>query len=183
MTGCCPLRIIPILAHSSNRNFMIISLIVAADEQNGIGKNNQLLCHLPADLKYFRLTTTGHHIVMGRKTYESVGRPLPNRTNIVITRNADLKIEGCVIKTSLEEAIAYAKANNETELMITGGGVIFDQALPIANRIYLTRIHHTFDADTFFPTIGPEWKLAKNERHEADEKNGYPFSFQVFEKA
>jgi len=161
---------------------MIISLIVAADEHNGIGKNNQLLCHLPADLKYFRLTTTGHHIVMGRKTYESVGRPLPNRTNIVITRNPDLKIEGCIVKTSLQDAINYAKANGETELMITGGGVIFTEALPITNRIYLTRIHHTFDADTFFPELGEEWKLVKNERHEADEKNPYPFSFQVFEK-
>lgn len=161
---------------------MIISLIVAADEQNGIGKHNQLLCHLPADLKYFRLTTTGHHIVMGRKTYESVGRPLPNRTNIVVSRNADLAIEGCVVKTSLDEAIAFARSNNETELFITGGGIIFEQALPVTNRIYLTRIHHTFDADTFFPALDHQWKSVKNEYHEADEKNAYPFSFQVFEK-
>jgi dihydrofolate reductase len=161
---------------------MIISLIVAADEQNGMGKNNQLLCHLPADLKFFRLTTTGHHIVMGRKTYESVGRPLPNRTNIVISRDENLKIEGCIVKPSLEAAVDYARSNNETELMITGGGIIFEQSMSIANRIYLTLIHHVFDADVFFPAMGLEWKMMKNERHEADEKHPYAFSFQTFEK-
>ncbi|MES2560024.1 MAG: dihydrofolate reductase [Bacteroidota bacterium] len=161
---------------------MIISLIVAADENNAIGNQNQLLCHLPADLKYFRLTTTGHHIIMGRKTYESVGRPLPNRVNIVISRTPELEIEGCVVKSSLESAIEFARAAGETELFITGGGVIFEQSMPITNRIYLTRIHHSFEADTFFPDMGEEWKLTQDEMHEADEKNAYPFSFQVYEK-
>ncbi len=161
---------------------MIISLIVAADENNAIGNQNQLLCHLPKDLKYFKATTTGHHIVMGRKTYESVGRPLPNRVNIVISRNTELKIAGCVVLPSLEAAISFAREAGETELFITGGGIIFEQSLTLVNKVYLTRIHHQFEADTFFPALGSEWKLTKNERHEADEKNAYPFSFQVFER-
>jgi len=161
---------------------MIISLIVAADENNAIGNQNQLLCHLPADLKYFRLTTTGHHIVMGRKTYESVGRPLPNRVNIVISRTADLQIDGCVVQPTLEAAIAFAKAAGESELFITGGGTIYEQSLKIANRVYLTRIHNSFAADTFFPDLGEEWNLKQDEMHEADEKNAFAYSFQVYEK-
>jgi dihydrofolate reductase len=161
---------------------MIISLIVAADEKNGIGKNNQLLCHLSSDLKYFKQTTTGHHIVMGRKTYESVGKPLPNRTNIVITRS-QTTIEGCVVVNSLEAAIAYAKSNNEHELFITGGGVIFNLSLHAAHRIYLTRIHHTFDADVFLPELDLEdWEEVKNEKHSADEKNEYDYSFIVYQR-
>ncbi|MBP6302996.1 MAG: dihydrofolate reductase [Bacteroidia bacterium] len=162
---------------------MIISLIVAADEHNGIGKNNQLLCHLPADLKYFKQTTTGHHIVMGRKTYDSVGRPLPNRVNIVITRNSLLSIPGCVVVADLQQAISYAAENGETELFITGGGTIYEQAMGIANRIYLTRIHHNFEADTFFPAIEPTmWKELSSEFNEQDEKNKYDYTFQVLEK-
>jgi dihydrofolate reductase len=161
---------------------MIISLIVAADEQNGIGKNNQLLCHLPSDLKYFRQTTTGHHIVMGRKTFESVGRPLPNRTNIVITRSVSA-LEGCVIKPDLETAIAYAKEHDEKELFITGGGTVYDITMELADRIYLTRIHHTFDADTFFPRInGQDWEELKNEFHRADGKDAYDFSFVIYQR-
>jgi dihydrofolate reductase len=150
--------------------------------QNAIGNRNQLLCHLPADLKYFKAVTTGHHIVMGRKTFESIGKPLPNRPNIVISTNPDLKIEGCIVVNSLDEAVSLAKAAGETELMITGGGVIFNQSMAIADRIYLTRIFHTFEADTWFPEMGPEWVLTKDDKHEADEKNAYPFSFQVYEK-
>jgi dihydrofolate reductase len=161
---------------------MIISLIVAADENNGIGNHNQLLCHLPADLKYFKQTTLGQAIVMGRKTYDSIGRPLPKRTNIVISRNTTLTIEGCVVVNSLEAAIAYAKQQGEQELFITGGGHIFEQSLSLANRIYLTRIHHAFEADTFFPAFGQEWKMVKNEKYETDEQHAYPFSFMVFEK-
>ncbi|MES2780281.1 MAG: dihydrofolate reductase [Bacteroidota bacterium] len=161
---------------------MIISLIVVADENNAIGNQNQLLCHLPADLKYFKSLTTGHHIVMGRKTYESIGRPLPNRVNIVISRNVNLQIEGCVVKPTLEAAIEFAKASGETELFITGGGIIFEQSMSMANRIYLTRIFNSFTADTFFPDMGEEWKLKQDEVHEADEKNPYAYSFQVYEK-
>jgi dihydrofolate reductase len=161
---------------------MIISLIVVVDEKNGIGKNNQLLCHLPADLKYFKQTTTAHHIVLGRKTYESVGKPLPNRTNIVITRSSK-NIEGCIIKESIEDAIAFAKANNENELFITGGGTVYDLTLQLADRIYITQVHHTFDADTFFPHFDKQdWLEIKNEFHKADEKNQFDFSFIVYQR-
>jgi dihydrofolate reductase len=162
---------------------MIISIIVAADQNNGIGKGNQLLCHLPADLKYFKQTTSGHHIVMGRNTYESIGRPLPNRVNVVVTRNKELEIAGCVIKHSLQEAIDFAKAAGETELFITGGGTIYKEGMNLANRIYITRIAHSFDADTFFPELDTHiWKLEKEEKHPADEKNAYAFSFQVWSR-
>ena len=162
---------------------MIISLIVAADEKNAIGNENQLLCYLPADLKYFKATTTGHHIIMGRKTYESVGRPLPNRTNIVISSNVDLKLEGCIVQASLEEGIAIAKKNEETELFITGGGNVYKQSLAIADRVYLTRIHHQFKADTYFPELTEsEWKLTSSLEMKKDEKNLFDFSFLIFER-
>lgn len=158
-------------------------MLVAADEANGIGLNNELLCHLPADLRYFKQITTGHCIAMGRKTFESIGKPLPNRTNIVITRNKDLVIEGCVMVNSIKEAIAVAEAKNETELVMIGGGVIFEEALTLTDKVYLTRIHYTFKADTFFPVLDENvFKQTKNEYHEADEKNAYPFSFQVYER-
>lgn len=162
---------------------MIISLIVIADENNGIGKNNQLLCHLPADLKYFKQTTMGHTIVMGRKTYESIGKPLPGRTNIVISRQTDLAIEGCLVLPHLEDAINYAKARGETELYITGGGTIYELTLPLADKVYLTRLHHQFDVDTFFPALhGNDWSCVKDERHSQDEKNKYDYSFQVYQR-
>ncbi len=162
---------------------MIISLVVAADLQNGIGVNNQLLCYLPADLKYFRQTTTGHCIVMGRKTYESIGKPLPNRTNIIVTRNAGLSIDGCVVVTSLDDAIEYAKQQNETELMITGGGSIYVDTIKYCDKIYLTRIAHVFNADTFFPEISlDQFKLTKAENHQPDEKNMHPYTFEVWER-
>jgi dihydrofolate reductase len=162
---------------------MIISLIVIADENNGIGKNNQLLCHLPADLKYFKQTTMGHTIVMGRKTYESIGKPLPGRTNIVISRQTDLAIEGCLVLPHLEDAIEHARYSGETELFITGGGTIYELTLPLANKVYLTRIHHRFEADTFFPLLtADDWQFVKDEKHNTDDKNKYDYSFQVFER-
>ncbi len=165
------------------KQVMIISIIVAADEQNGIGINNNLLCHLPADLKYFKQVTSGHCIVMGRKTYESIGKPLPNRTNIVVTRNHNLNIDGCVVVTSLQEAVNYAKNNNETELMITGGGTIYADAINWCNKVYLTRIHHTFNADTFFPEVSKHgFKLTSSAKHAADEKHAYSYTFEVWEK-
>lgn len=162
---------------------MIISLIVVADEMNGIGKDNALLCHLPADLRYFKQITTGHHIVMGRKTFESVGKPLPNRINVVISGNKDLKCEGCVVVESLQEAIQLAQNSGEVELFITGGGSIYRQAIPLANSIYLTRMHTKFDADTFFPQLdNAEWQLSKSEFHEKDEKNPVDYSFEVYQR-
>jgi dihydrofolate reductase len=161
---------------------MKISMIVAADEQNGIGVNNELLCHLPADLKYFKHLTTGHAILMGRKTYESIGKPLPNRTNIVISRNTNA-IECCHVFSSIEAGIAYAKSLNETELFIIGGDSIYKQSLPLTNTIYLTRIHHVFNADAFFPQLDEtNWQLTNEAKHLADEKNKFDYRFMVFER-
>lgn len=162
---------------------MIVSLIVAADEDNGIGKNNELLCHLPNDLKYFKQKTSGHHIVMGRKTYESIGRPLPNRVNLVVSRDSSYKAEGCITVNSLIDSIDYARMHNETELFITGGGSIYTQALTTANRVYLTRIHAHLNADTFFPHMDEkDWRCVSSESHQTDDKHAHRFTFQVFER-
>lgn len=159
---------------------MLISLIVATDLNNGIGKSNALLCHLPADLKYFRQTTTGHHIIMGRKTYESIGRPLPNRTNIIISSNRDLLIPGCVVVHSLQAALDFAKTQGETEVFVTGGGTVYIEALAMADKIYLTRIQHQFEADTFFPQLDSSWKLKHVEQHDSDEKNAFAYTFETY---
>jgi dihydrofolate reductase len=160
---------------------MKISMIVAADEQKGIGLNNELLCHLPADLKYFKSLTTGHAILMGRKTFDSIGKPLPNRTNIIISRNIST-IEGCHVFNSIEAGIEFAKNLNETELFIIGGDSIYKQSLSFTSAVYLTRIQNTFNADAFFPSLENDWQLTNEEKHLADEKNKFDFSFQVFEK-
>lgn len=160
-----------------------ISIIVAADENNAIGKNGDLLCHLPNDLKYFKKTTEGHAVVMGRKTFESLPKgALPNRRNIVVTHNKDLQFENCEMASSLTDAIALA--GNEDEIFIIGGGSVYEQALPLADKLYVTRIHHEFEGvDTYFPGIKPsDWKVISNEEHPADEKNKYAHTFIVFEK-
>ncbi len=164
------------------RKIMIVSIIVAAAENNAIGKNNQLLCHLPKDLKYFKSITKGHAILMGRKTYESIGRPLPERRNMVLSRG-DFKADGTETFSNLGEALSAAAASGETELFIIGGDTIYQQALALTNRIYLTRIHHQFEADAWFPALDEkEWNLIHTEFHEADEKNAYDFTFQTFER-
>jgi dihydrofolate reductase len=155
---------------------------VAADENNGIGKNNQLLCHLPADLKYFKNLTTHHAILMGRKTFDSIGKPLPNRTNIIVSRS-DLNIEGTYCFNSIDEGISFAKSQNETELFIIGGDSIYKQSMDVLNTVYLTRIHHSFEADAFFPALQEDyWQLNQNEFHAADEKNKFEFSFQTYNR-
>ncbi|MBU0697127.1 MAG: dihydrofolate reductase [Bacteroidetes bacterium] len=160
---------------------MTISIIVATDEENGIGKNNQLMWHLPKDLKFFKSTTSGHPVIMGRKTYDSVGKPLPNRRNIIITRQKDLKIEGVEVFNELENAIKACV--DEEEVFIVGGGEIYKQALPFTDKIYLTKVHHTFNADAFFPELNySEWKLISKEEHEPDEKHAYCFSFITFSR-
>jgi dihydrofolate reductase len=162
---------------------MIISFIVAADEQNGMGKDNHLPWHLPADFKMFKETTKGHHILMGRKTYESLKGALPQRTNIVISSQPDFKAEGAVIKHSIEEGVKLAFENGETELFIIGGAKVFAQAFPQVARLYLTRVHAIFDADTFMPEFDKaEWKTVKSEFHAPDEKNKWPFTFLVMER-
>ncbi|MCX2574752.1 dihydrofolate reductase [Pedobacter sandarakinus] len=159
-----------------------LSIAVAVGENFAIGKNNQLLWHMPADLKFFKKTTTGHTVVMGRKTFDSVGRPLPNRRNIVITRAASLKIEGAEVVNSLDEALEITK-NEEKPVFIVGGAEIYRQALPLVNTLYLTTIHHTFDADTFFPEIDrTEWQVMSVEHHKADEKNIYDYTFELLER-
>ncbi len=162
---------------------MLLSLIVVADQNNAIGLGNQLLCHLPADLKYFKALTTGHCILMGRKTYESLGRPLPNRTNIIVTRNTAFAAEGCIVVNTVEAGINETDTLNETKLFVIGGAEIFKQTIALANRIYLTRIQHKFaEADTYFPAMDSTWKLITSEPHQSDEKNPYDYTFEVWER-
>ncbi len=154
----------------------IISIVVATGENNEIGKNNELLWHLPADLKHFKNTTTGGTVIMGRKTYESIGKALPNRKNIVITSQPNL--EGESIETALNIQIALDKCKTEKEIFIIGGGSIYRQVLAQTDKIYLTIVHHKFDADVFFPFINTnEWIEKSRNFNQADEKNKYDFSF------
>lgn len=162
---------------------MRISIIVAASENNVIGINNMLPWRLPTDLKYFKSTTLGKPIVMGRKTFESLGKPLPGRPNIVITRQKEFQPEGAYVVGSVEEGIEKAKLFGGDELFITGGSQIFEQAWPLVERIYLTRVYAVVHGDAFFPQLdGAEFELVTDERHEADEKNQYSFAFQVWER-
>jgi dihydrofolate reductase len=157
----------------------MINIIAAISENNVIGKDNQLLWNLPRDMQHFRKLTTGHPIIMGRKTYESIGRPLPNRTNIVVSRNPDFVApEGCIAATSLLNAIGKAK-EIDSEIFIIGGGEIYKHALyqGMVDKIYLTIIHHIFDGDTEMPHIPAEWESIKTEYCPADEKNQYGMTF------
>lgn len=161
----------------------MISLVVAASENNAIGKNNQLLWHLPNDLKFFKNTTWGMVVIMGRKTFESVNKPLPGRINIVITRQADWKADGTIVATDLTDAIAKAKETNCKEIFIIGGGEIYRQSMEIANKIYLTRVHTMLDGDTFFPEIDNSvWQLDRDEKFSPDEKHAFAYSFQTWKK-
>jgi len=170
----------------------MISIVVAVANNNVIGKANQLIWKLPADLKHFRKITEGHTVVMGRKTFESIGRPLPNRRNIVITRQADFAPAGVDVVHSLDEALQLAGAGptsakasaGAAEIFVIGGGEIFRQALPLARRIYFTRIDHEFDGDAFFPELDPkEWKEVSREEGIMDEKNIYPHAFLIYERS
>lgn len=161
----------------------LLSIIVAVDEQKAIGKGNNLLCHLPNDLKYFKSVTSGHTVIMGRKTFESLPNgALPNRRNIVITRNKDLQFRDAEMCNSIEEAIALCK--DEDEAFIIGGGSIYKEAVKFADKLYITFIHHSFEgADTFFPEINPGiWKEVWRESHQADEKHRFAYSFVRYEK-
>ncbi len=161
---------------------MTISLIVATDEKNGIGKNNQLPWHLPADLKHFKTLTTGHPIIMGRKTFDSIGKALPNRKNIVISRQSNYTAEGATVVSSLWDA--FELCDDENEAFVIGGAQIFEQSLPLADILYLTIIHHQFDADTFFPEIDQAyWIEAESITHEPDEKNLYSYTFIKYIRA
>lgn len=165
---------------------MIISIVVAVSENNAIGANGDLLWRLPNDMSHFKTVTLGHHVVMGRKTYESIPpkfRPLPGRKNIVISRHKNFDSEGCVSVSGLQEAVTLAREAGETELMIIGGGEIYREAFALADKIYLTKVHHTFEnADTFFPAINNEWEIVKNESHRADEKHRFSYDFLELER-
>jgi dihydrofolate reductase len=159
---------------------MILSLVVAAAENNAIGKNNQLLWTLPNDMRFFKNITWGLPVIMGRKTFEALGKPLPGRTNIVITRQEGWKADNVIRTGSLDEAVEQTRILNFKEAAIIGGGEIYKQGIGIANVIYITRVNAAFeDADAFFPVINEaEWELVSNEDFEKDEKHQYPYSFQ-----
>ncbi|MEJ5048236.1 dihydrofolate reductase [Chryseobacterium culicis] len=158
------------------------TIVVAMGEKNEIGFENQLLWHLPKDLKHFKDITSGHPIIMGRKTYESIGKPLPNRTNIVVSRKKDWFEEGILIVGSIKEALKFAKKIDE-EVFVIGGGNIYEQTMDIVDRLEVTLVKADLQADTFFPKIDPKiWKKTNEICHEKDEKNGYDFCFQTFEK-
>lgn len=166
---------------------MITSIIVAASTNNVIGKDNDLIWHLPVDMNFFKTKTAGHHVIMGRKNFESIPhkfRPLPNRTNIIVTRNKNYSADNCLVTNSLREAINIAKKNNEEEAFVIGGGEIYKLALEedLVDRIYLTRIHHEFDGDTFFPYIDEKWIETHRSEYKKDEKHKYDFTFLTYEK-
>jgi dihydrofolate reductase len=157
----------------------MISFVVAMDENRAIGKDNDLPWYLPNDLKHFKKTTMGKPIVMGRKTYESIGKPLPGRENIVVTRDQSYEAEGTTIVHSVDEVLQI----NAEEICVIGGSEIFKQFLPVADRLYITEIHHTFEADTYFPELNDnEWKEVSRTEGIVDEKNKYPHEFVVYEK-
>lgn len=161
----------------------MLSIIVAIAENYAIGKQGDLLCHLPEDLKHFKQITTSHPVLMGERTYLSLPkRPLPNRTNIVLTDNPTHTFEGCQMVYSLEEALTMAKS--EEEVFVIGGGMVYRQMMPFADKLYITHIHHTWeDADTFFPEIlSAEWRQTLGETHSHDDKNPYDYTFAEYER-
>ena len=159
---------------------MKVSIIAAISENHAIGKDNKLLCHLPNDLKHFKEITSGHTVVMGRKTYDSVGKPLPNRRNIIITRQ-NITVNGCEVVNSIEAALGLCK--NEAEVFIVGGAEIYKQSMKLTDRIYLTIVHKEFKGDSYFPEINKaDWKEVSHEDHQPDEKHNLAYSFITLEK-
>ncbi|EJG00789.1 dihydrofolate reductase [Flavobacterium sp. F52] len=157
----------------------MIIMIAAAAENNALGKNNELVWHLPNDFKRFKSLTTGHHIIMGRKTFESFPKPLPDRVHIVISRQENYKPEGCIVVDSIEKAIALCPENDDS--YVIGGGEIYNLALPFTDIIELTKVHHSFDADAFFPKINKsEWVLVESEENYKDEKHLYNYTYETY---
>ena len=162
---------------------MTISAIVAVAKNNVIGKDNQIPWYLPADLAYFKRTTIGHHILMGRNSFRSIGRPLPKRTNVVITRDAYFSAEGVWVAHSIEEALGMAFDNGETEAFIIGGGAIYRDSMDLWDKLYLTEVDTEPEGDVFFPEIEPsDWREIWREEHPADAKNEFGFTFRVLER-
>ncbi|MEY3855490.1 MAG: Dihydrofolate reductase [Bacteroidota bacterium] len=161
----------------------MIKILVACDENRVIGKDNQLIWHLPADLKRFKSLTTGHVILMGRKTYESIGKPLPNRTTIVITRQVDFQAEGTITAHSVEEAILKAKSLTREDIFIVGGAEIYSLSLALADQLLVTQLHDIFEGDAFFPEISADtWEIVDRERGVTDEKNPFQYSYITYQK-
>jgi len=162
---------------------VIISLIVAMDEKRGIGKDGKLPWRLSSDLKRFRELTMGHHMIVGRKTFESIGKPLPGRQTIVVTHNAGFKADGCLVAGSVQAALALAQERGEPEVFVIGGAEIYAQVIDVADRVYLTQVHAEVDADTFFPELKPDtWTEIQSTFQAADERNQYSFSFKQLER-
>ena len=157
----------------------MVIMIAAVAENNALGKNNDLLWHLPNDFKRFKEITSGHHIIMGRKTFESFPKPLPNRTHVIITRQNDFEYEGCVVVQNIEKALSVCPINEN--LYIIGGGEIYQQSISFADQLDITRVHHSFDADVYFPEIDPEiWELTSETFHPKDERHLFDSTFQTF---
>ncbi len=162
---------------------MIVSAIVAIAENNVMGKDNDIPWYLPADLKYFKKTTLGHHIIMGRKTYQSIGNPLPKRTNIIITRNPFFIASGCISTNSIEQALSVALENGEEEAFIIGGAEIYKLSIPYLDKLYITKVDLNIKGDTFFPEIDfSNWNLISEEPHEKNGKNEFDYTFKVYHK-
>lgn len=161
---------------------MKISIIVARDKNNIIGGDNKLLWRLPADLKMFKEKTMGHHIIMGRKTFESIGKPLPGRITVIISRNKNYTVDGCVVVNSVEDALTFSRESGETEALITGGGEIYNQGLKYVDTIYITEIDAIFNGDTKFDPDLSDWFKIKRESFLSDEKNEFNYHFDVYNR-
>ena len=161
----------------------MITIIAAASENNALGKDNDLVWHLPDDFKRFKELTSGNYILMGRKTYESFPKPLPNRKHLIITRQDNYQVtENCFVFDSIQSCFDEVLEFSDKDIWIIGGGEIYKQSMGIADRIELTRVHAEFEADTFFPEIGEEWELVKEEYHPADEKHKYDFTYLTYDR-
>jgi dihydrofolate reductase len=157
----------------------MITVIAAVAENNALGKENQLLWHLPDDFKRFKTLTSGHYIIMGRKTFESFPKPLPNRTHVIVSRQSNYQPEGCIVVNSLEKAIEACPKTEE--IFVIGGGEIYRQSIKVADKLDLTKVHHSFEADTYFPEIDfTQWQLVFEEFHPKDDRHDFSFTFQTY---
>ena len=162
---------------------MIKSIIAAKSDNNVIGKDNDLVWHMPADLKFFKNRTQGHWVIMGRKTFEAMNGPLPNRTHIIITRQSDYQVKGSYVTNNVDDAFRIAEQQGLEEVFILGGAEIYAQTMNKADRMFITEIKSTFEGDTFFPEIDTRyWKEVSRDKHEADEKNPHPYAFVEYRK-
>lgn len=162
----------------------VLSAIAAMAENRVIGLDNRMPWHMPADLKHFKTVTSGHPVLMGRKTFESIGKPLPNRANIILTRDKQFSAQDCIVVSHPDAALSMAQELDQEEVFVIGGAEIYRALLPRVDRIYLTIIHHQFAGDAYFPELNPaEWREVSREKHLADEKNAYDYSFIIFERS